>query len=106
MGWYQRRVHGQFEPGTKVKVRCCKQDESAVKQVISKFGLSMDPNYISGSKACSLTQDCLGAVILVNEDDTVFVDQTFNARLQIGIERAEPIVKPLLFKEGGSKHLH
>merc|ERR1711988_351520 len=47
----------QFEPGTKVKVRCCKQDESAVKQVISKFGLSIDPNYISGSTACSLTKD-------------------------------------------------
>merc|ERR1711998_174695 len=96
-----------FEPGSRVKVRCCKQDEAAVKQAMQTVGgLSMDPNYITQSKVCSLTEDCLGGVILSNQDDTVFVDQTFNARLQIGIERAEPIVKPLLFKEGGSKHLH
>ena len=40
-----------------------------------------------------------------NQDDTVIVDQTFNARLNVCMERAIPIVKPILFGEGGSKHL-
>lgn len=47
----------------------------------------------------------LGGVILSNDDGSVVVDQTFNARLAVCFERAVPVVKPMLFGEGGSKHL-
>ena len=47
----------------------------------------------------------LGGVILTNEDGTVVVDQTFNARLAVCFERAVPVLKPILFGGGGSKHL-
>merc|ERR1711907_216272 len=96
-----------FPEGSSVKVQCSKQDQSAVRSACDMVGgVTFDGSSIGSSEACTLTQECLGGVILSNEDDTVIVDQTFNARLQIAMETVEPIVKPLLFKEGGSKHFN
>merc|ERR1711988_468246 len=95
-----------FKEGSKIKVRCRKQDESVTKGAIAKFpGVEFSSNSITKSNACTLVGfGCLGGVILTNDDETVVVDQTFNARLATCFERAVPMIKPVLFGEGGSKH--
>merc|ERR1711957_197308 len=65
----------------------------------------LEKDRITGRERAKLTTECLGGVILHNKNESIVVDQTFNARLNVCMERATPIVKPLLFGEGGSKHL-
>merc|ERR1711865_840808 len=96
-----------FSEGATIKVSCRKQDDSVVQSAMSAVSkmLQKDPKSIEKSHACTLMptlSECLGGVILSNSDNTVIVDQTFNARLNVCMERAIPIVKPILFGEGGS----
>merc|ERR1712166_104542 len=99
-----------FSEGATIKVSCRKQDDGVVQSAMAAVSgkLQKDPRSIEKSHACTLMptlSECLGGVILSNGDNTVIVDQTFNARLNVCMERAIPIVKPILFGEGGSKHL-
>merc|ERR1719272_610199 len=85
-----------FAEGASIKVRSRKEDASVVKAAISKCGnkISFD-NSVSITRSAAFvlesdkdfTYNCLGGVILVNEDETVIVDQTFNARLTVCFER-------------------
>lgn len=94
-----------FQAGSSIKVRCRQEDESVVKSAIAKVGnVTFDNNYILKSFASTFTSECLGGVILSNSHNNVIVDQTFNARLTVCFERAVPVLKPMLFGGGGSKH--
>ena len=110
-----------FQAGSSIKVRCRQEDESVVKSAIAKVGnVTFDNNYILKSFASTFTSEwcvafllprrshpfacSLGGVILSNSHNNVIVDQTFNARLTVCFERAVPVLKPMLFGGGGSKH--
>lgn len=102
-----RQGKRSFMDGTEIFIRCRAQDNALVSGACSAVGgCSMNNSApITKSMACTFTTDCLGGIILHNKDSSIVVDQTFNARLNVCMERATPIVKPILFGEGGSKHL-
>merc|ERR1712195_425739 len=79
-----------------------RMNEVSVSQQIAQSNIHN--NYILKSFASTFTSEFLGGVILSNSHDNVIVDQTFNARLTVCFERAVPVLKPMLFGGGGSKH--
>jgi len=91
-----------------VTVRCRAEDKAAVQQAIAscsgaKITLDSTPITVDPS-VTNISNACIGGVLVFSDDGKVVVSQSLNARLQVAYDTALPVIKPVLFNQGGSKH--
>merc|ERR1711934_552425 len=92
-------------------VRCRAEDkgvvEAAIKGVKENVSFTIDDTPLTVDNSVTMTicegvKECIGGVHVLAPDGKVCVSQTLNARLQVAFDTSFPVIKPLLFNQGGS----
>merc|ERR1711934_165644 len=96
-------------------VRCRAEDkgvvEAAIKGVKENVSFTIDDTPLTVDNSVTMTicegvKECIGGVHVLAPDGKVCVPQTLNARLQVAFDTSFPVIKPLLFNQGGSKNTY